>query len=205
MKLSALLLFAAASTAIAQSTGASSNLSPGQIEATGDVSSAAAATVIITGSETTKDLQAASDRVNQVGCPVVLTSAWLSPYLMLLRDGMTPSPDTVRDGSGIDLRFRNASGKEIRSMELDAVFLAKKSIYDLNGVKITLHLTATGTDSIDSTFEHLRHLPLPAKTNPVLVDNVSLEQVTFADGSVWTAKGDGFCGFAPNGLKEIAK
>ena len=177
MKLSALLLlFAAAFTAIAQSTAAPSqaNLSPSQIAITGD---------------------------NQVGCPVVLTSAWLTPYLMLLRAGSAP----LDDSGGIDLRFRNASGKEIRSMEFDAVFLAKKSIYDINGVKITLHLAATGTDSIDDTFEHLRHLSLPERTNPVLVDNVTLEQVTFADGSVWTAKSDGFCGFAPSQTLPVAR
>ena len=65
MKLSALLLFAAAFTAIAQSTAAPSqaNLSPSQIAIAGD---------------------------NQVGCPVVLTSAWLTPYLMLLRAGAAP-------------------------------------------------------------------------------------------------------------------
>ncbi len=204
MKLSTfLLLFAAASTAIAQSTASSqANLSPGQIGVAGDASSAATATVItLAGSSTTKDLKAAGDRVAQAGCPVVLTSAWLTPYLMLLRDGAA-KPD---DSGGIDLHFRNASGKAIRSMELDAVFLAKRTIYDLNGVKITLHLTATGTESIDNTFEHLRHLPLPAKTNPVLVDRMTLEQVTFADGSVWTSKDDGFCGIEPNSVEQIAK
>jgi hypothetical protein len=144
--------------------------------------------------------QTINDRVSQAECPVVLTSASLTPYLMLLR----ASSGFPLEG-GLDLHFRNASGKEIRSMDFDAVFLAKKTIYDLNGVKVTLHLTADGTGSIDNTFEQLRHLPLPARTNPVLLDRITLEQVTFRDGSVWTAKAVSFCGVEPNGVQQIAK
>jgi hypothetical protein len=34
---------------------------------------------------------------------------------------------------------------------------------------------------------------------------VTLEQVTFADGSVWTAKGDGFCGFSPSQTLPVTR
>jgi hypothetical protein len=141
-----------------------------------------------------KNVQAIIDRADQAGCPVKLTSAGLTPYLLLLRTS-TNAPATQ---GGLDLQFENASGKEIRSMEFDARFLAKKSIYDLKAEKIDLHLTASGTSSIDKTFDHLRHLPLPERTNPVMLSTVMLEQVTFSDGSVWAPANDNYCGISAN-------
>jgi hypothetical protein len=151
-----------------------------------------------------KKLQDLTDRMNQTGCPVVLTSAGLTPYLMLLHASAGSAETPGRD-PGLDLNFRNASGKEIRSMEFDAEFLARKSIYDLNAVKIDLHLTADGTGSVDETFEQLRHLPLPQRSHPVTFQRIELEQVTFADGSVWTPKDDSFCGIGPDRMRTIAR
>jgi hypothetical protein len=143
-------------------------------------------------------------------CPVVLTSAQMTPYLLLLRssDGSSAGNPSVGDPlpgrePGIDLHFRNASGKEIRSVEINAEFLAKESIYDLRAKKIDLHLSAQGTQNIDETLEHLRHLPLPARTHPVVLNHIALEQVTFTDGSVWSPAKDDACGFSPNGSQQI--
>jgi hypothetical protein len=144
------------------------------------------------------------------GCPVVLTSAQMTPYLLLLRssDGSSVGNPSAGDSlpgrePGIDLHFRNASGKEIRAVELDAEFLAKESIYDLRAKKLDLHLSAQGTQSIDETLEHLRHLPLPARTHPVVLSHIALEQVTFTDGAVWSPAKDDACGFSPNGSQQI--
>jgi len=145
-------------------------------------------------------LQKMMDRVTQANCPVVLTSAWLAPRLQLLR-----STDTS-GGNGIDLEFRNASGKEIRSMELSANILVKKSIYDLNYLpSVRLHLTATGIQTIDSAFAQLRRLSLPSEMHPSLVEGVTLEQVTFEDGSVWSPKNDQYCGLKPDAMRSIAR
>jgi hypothetical protein len=144
-------------------------------------------------------------RMNRVGCPVVLTSAQMTPYLMLLKTSPNSS-DRSTDlgrGPGIDLDFRNASGKEIRSIELDAEFLAKQSIYDLQAEKIELHLTAEGTRDINEALDHLRHLPLPQSTHPVVLNQIQLEQVTFTDGSVWTPIQGDSCRFSPNAAQQI--
>jgi len=140
------------------------------------------------------------DRLSQATCPVELTSAWLTPHMMLLNSA---SPSS---GNGVDLEFRNASGKEIRSMELSATILVKKSIYDLKYLPaIQLDLTAYGTSSVDETFTQLRHLSLPTGIHPALVQDLTLQQVTFADGSVWTGRGDQHCGFTPGQTLPVAR
>jgi hypothetical protein len=142
--------------------------------------------------------QQLTDRINQAGCPVVLTSAEMTPYLMLLRASGGPATQ-----GGLDLRFRNTSGKEIQSIELGAEFLAKKSIYDLRTDKLEVHLTAQGTRDINDAFDHLRHLPLPERSHPVMLNRIQLEHVTFTDGSIWTPVRDDACGFSPNRAQEI--
>jgi hypothetical protein len=140
------------------------------------------------------------ERAMQANCPVVLTSAWLVPRLQLLKWG------DAANGNGIDLEFRNASGKEIRSIDLSATILVKKSIYDLGHLPpVHLHLTAYGTRNIDSAFDEIRRLTLPSNLHPAVVDGIRLEQVTFADGSVWTAKADKYCGLTPDPMRSIAR
>ncbi|MGA7312609.1 MAG: hypothetical protein WBX22_01440, partial [Silvibacterium sp.] len=142
---SVLLLLAAVPTCVAQSNSASPQATPSldpnpkmgivddeSIRVAADFAAAAA----------TKESQKTMDRINQADCPVVLASAGLTPYLMLLHT----SGETANNG-GLDLEFRNASGKEIRSMEFSAEILVKKSIYDLDSLRIHLHLTAYGTAS----------------------------------------------------------
>ena len=137
-------------------------------------------------------------QTHQAGCPVVLTSAEMTPYLMLLRASGGPATQ-----GGLDLKFRNASGKEIQSMALQAEFLAKKSIYDLRTDKLEVHLTAQGTRDMNDALDHLRHLPLPERSHPVMLNRIQLEQVTFTDGSIWTPVKDDACGFSPNPAQEI--
>lgn len=134
---------------------------------------------------------------DQSGCPVVLTSAQLSPYLMLVRD------KAGTGGPGLDLQFRNASGKSIGSIQLSVHIVAKQSIYDLRGNSIELQLTAYGSRSVDSTFAELRHLSLPQGIHPILVEGITLQQVIFEDGSVWTPMRDNSCRFSPNAAQQI--
>jgi hypothetical protein len=140
------------------------------------------------------------DRVNQASCPVVLTSAGLTPHLMLV--------DTPRDSAanGLDLEFRNTSGKEIRLMQFSAKILVKKSKYDLDYLPpIRVYLTAEGTRTVDATFAQLRHLSLPGDIHPTLVQGITLEQVTFEDGSVWTPVGNQYCGLKPDPMLSIVR
>jgi hypothetical protein len=139
-----------------------------------------------------------SDRNSQEGCPVVLTSAGLAPYLMLLREG----GEEGKSG-GIDLEFRNASGRAIGSMEFTAHLIAKRSKYDLGGSSVFLNLTAYGSRSIDSTFTELRRLSLPENIHPVIVEDIALRQVIFEDGSVWAPEKDRRCRLSPGGAWQI--
>ncbi|MBB6146338.1 hypothetical protein HNQ77_004310 [Silvibacterium bohemicum] len=134
----------------------------------------------------------------QEGCPVVLTSAGLAPYLMFLREG----GDEGGSG-GIDLQFRNASGKAIGSMEFTAHLIAKQSKYDLGGSSVFLNLTAYGSRSVDSTFTELRRLSLPENIHPVIVEDIALRQVIFEDGSAWAPAKDRRCSFSPGGAWQI--
>jgi hypothetical protein len=141
-----------------------------------------------------------TERSMQANCPVVLTSAWLAPRLQLLKSGDSSSQN------GLDLEFQNTSGKEIRSMELSATILVKKTIYDL-GYLPPVHVTLTvyGSRNLDSAFNELRRLTLPSNLHPAVVDGVRLEQVIFADGSVWTPKTSQYCGLTPDPMRSIAR
>ncbi len=195
MKLSALLLLGAfACTGTAQSNPASA---PNQ-NLTVDARAVARAANAMAASARLKDLDKMMDRISQANCPVVLTSAWLAPRLQLL------GSDETSASNGIDLGFRNASGKEIRSMELSATILVKKSIYDLAYLPpVHLSLTASGTRNIDSAFDELQRLTLPNQMHPALVDSVRLEQVTFDDGSVWSPATSQYCGLKAGSMRNV--
>jgi len=205
MKLPSILLLAVATSICAAQSAAAVPQSPPSLNQNptvaivdnGALSRTAAAAA---AAMATKELRKTMDRVNQAICPVVLTSAGLTPYLMLL--------NTSRDASGnsLDLEFRNASGKEIRSMEFSARILVKRSIYDLDYLPaIRLSLTASGTRSVDATFAQLRRLSLPEDIHPTLVEGITLEQVTFADGTTWTSRGNQSCSFSPSRMLQVGR
>ena len=197
MKLSALLLFAGlASACVAQSNPAA----PSNDNVTVDDQALSRAAAAMAASARLKDLDRMMDRISHANCPVVLTSAWLAPRLQQVRSDQDPG------GNGIDLEFQNASGKAIRSMELSATILVKKSIYDLGYLPpVRLSLTAYGTRNIDSTFAELRRLSLPTEMHPALVESIRLEQVTFDDGSLWSSTADQYCGLTPDPMRSIAR
>lgn len=203
MKLSVLRL-AVASTCLAQIKPATPPAapSPNQIQSIAVVDDQALTRTVaaVATAANVDQLQKMLDRVNQASCPVVLTSAGLTPHLMLV--------DTPRDSAanGLDLEFRNTSGKEIRLMQFSAKILVKKSKYDLDYLPpIRVYLTAEGTRTVDETFAQLRHLSLPGDIHPTLVQGITLEQVTFEDGSVWTPVGNQYCGLKPDPMLSIVR
>lgn len=153
-----------------------------------------------------RNLQEYSDQMaggRQSGCPVVLTGAGLTPYILRL----TSATDATGEVGGVDLEFRNASGKAIRSIEFLAEIRIKRSILDLDylpqPVEVRLQVMTTGTIVVDENFSQLRHLALPKMRYPTLLSSVSPEQVTFADGSVWVPKTDDACGFSPSRTLQV--
>lgn len=196
MKLSALLLLGAFACACAAQSSPAASSNQNLTVDDQAVSRAAAAAA----ADQLKELEKKIQRMTQAECPVVLTSAWLAPRLQLLKSGDDP------DANGIDLEFRNASGKAINSMQLSATILVKKSIYDLGYLAPAhLSLTAYGSRNIDAAFAELRRLTLTTQMHPVLVDSVRLEQVTFEDGSVWSPATDQYCGLKPDPMRSIAR
>ncbi len=138
----------------------------------------------------TLDLQAAPVMPeSQSGCPVVLTSAhlnWPASYLPVTTAENVTQPNLA-------LNFRNSSGKAIRSVSITARFLAKQSIYQLDASAFDLRLTFSGVDAADKAAEQLREIRLPKKMYAYGVTRVALDQVTFADGSFWSAFGHTNC------------
>jgi hypothetical protein len=50
---------------------------------------------------------------------------------------------------------------------------------------------------MDKTFAQSLHLSLPQQILPTMVEKLTVEEVTFADGSIWTPATDSYCGLAP--------
>jgi hypothetical protein len=129
------------------------------------------------------DLQAVPLPESQAGCPVVLTSArlnWPASYLPVTSAEKVMAPNLA-------LGFHNSSGKPIRSTTITARFLGKQSLYQLDANAFDLRLTFSGVDAADKAAEQLREIRLPEKMYAYGVTRVSLEQVTFADGTFWMA------------------
>ncbi|HEY1501457.1 MAG TPA: hypothetical protein VGF88_17920 [Acidobacteriaceae bacterium] len=121
--------------------------------------------------------------LGQAGCPVLLTSAhlnWPASYLPVTSAENVKQPNLA-------LGFQNTSGKGIRSATITARFLGKQSVYQLDANAFDLRLTFSAVDAADKAAEQLREIRLPEKMYAYGVTRVSLEQVTFADGTFWVA------------------
>ncbi|HEX3662846.1 MAG TPA: hypothetical protein VHU89_15535 [Acidobacteriaceae bacterium] len=100
------------------------------------------------------------------------------------------------------LGFENPSGKAIRSVSITAGFTGKTNKYQLDASAFELHLTFSGADSPDKTSEQLREIRLPEKMVAYGVTRVSLDQVTFDNGTVWSAIGHSNCALNVAGSAE---
>jgi hypothetical protein len=136
------------------------------------------------------DLQAVpQSSPDQTGCPVMLTQAhlnWPATYLPATAAEKATEPNLA-------LGFQNLSGKAMRSASITARFIGKASKYQMDANAFELHLTFSGVDSADKTAEQLREIRLPAKMYAYGVTRISLDQVTFDDGTVWRAVGHSNC------------
>jgi len=118
----------------------------------------------------------------QIGCPLYLESAFASSAA-----GLLPIDARVHGGGMLSLHFRNQSGKAIRSAAVTAHLRVKTNIYDLDAHALDLRLTVSGTSRVDKALSQAESLTLPQNIYPFGVARVTLDQVTFEDGSVWTA------------------
>jgi hypothetical protein len=147
------------------------------------------------------EAQTLADRMNQAGCPLFLKSASVAPEA-----GYLPVTAQNRQDGALDLHFRNQSGKPIASASITAQVNVKTNIYALDAHPLQLRLTLSGTQDLDKTLDQFQHIVLPPHVYLFGVARVTLDQVTFADGSVWTASPrNNVCRTGPMNMEQIAR
>ncbi|MGC2618041.1 MAG: hypothetical protein WA414_03315 [Acidobacteriaceae bacterium] len=122
------------------------------------------------------------DQMNQVGCPLYLKSASVAPAAELL-------PVSMRNGGdgALNLQFRNQSGKAIRFATITAHLKVKTNVYALDARPLEVQLSFSGTRDLDKEADQLTHIALPGHVYLFGVMAVTLDQVTYADGTFWIA------------------
>ena len=133
--------------------------------------------------------------VRQMWCPVDLVSATIDTPARYL-----PVTTPEANSGSLDLTFRNAADRKIKSAALSVQVKAKKSIYDLDAYTLTTHLEISGIEVASG--ELSRRLPLPVPAFGVA--QVILESVTYADGSIWSRKSSSGCRLNGQALARVA-
>jgi len=85
------------------------------------------------------------------------------------------------------------SGKQIRSIGLAAELRAKRNRYDLDATTVDVHLTIS--DLIEQEKADLSRT-LVLTVEAFGLEQIRLEQVSYADGSIWLANHKNNCSFA---------
>lgn len=141
------------------------------------------------------------DRADQPSCPLMLTSAAVAPPA-----GVLPVAARTRGDGVLALHFRNQSGKAIQSAAITARLRVKTNVYALDATPLEMRLAFSGGSDPDKAVDQLTHIPLPSHVYLFGVARVTLDQVTFADGSVWSARGSNSCAVGgPGSLRVEAK
>ena len=127
----------------------------------------------------------------QAGCPIAFTDVSLKASARIM-----PVHAEMEPASSLAFQYRNQSGKDIRSITVRAELQIKRSVYDLDSITIARDLTLT-EDGAET-------LPLHLITYGL--GTVTLEQVAFADGTIWSATTDNGCSYRnPNTSEKIAE
>ncbi len=137
-------------------------------------------------------------QTSQTGCPVVLTQAhlnWPATFMPVTAAEKVTEPNLA-------LGFQNPSGKAIRSVSITARFMGKSSKYQLDASAFEMRLMFSGSGSADSAAEELREIRLPQKMFVYGVTRIALDQVTFSDGTFWSAIGHSNCALNVTGSAE---
>jgi len=138
------------------------------------------------------------DPLPQRVCPLDFTAASVTSPA-----GYLPVSQRRPDDGTLTLHFRNESGKTVQSASITATVKVKTNIYALDAHPIALQLTFTGAD-INRDLDQLRQIQLPRHFYVFGLAQVSLERVTYADGTSWTAPPQGnSCRTNGLGIKNI--
>lgn len=130
----------------------------------------------------------------QQDCPVRFTKVSLrnQAHIMLIRPNGAP-------GGDLAFQYQNQSGKTIQSMIVRVSLKVKRNVYALDTTDIQLEMMLTGK-GLEET------LPLDAREYVYAVHGLTLERVSYADGSIWTASAQNTCRYeGAAGAEEIGK
>lgn len=126
----------------------------------------------------------------QSGCPVAFTDVSLTrnAHYMPVKQGTTPD-------NSLTFKYKNDSGKQIESISIRVELNVKRSIYDLDATTITRNMTLTGTSG--------EVLPLKS-LHTYGLGSVTLEQVSYVGGDVWTPGTNKNCRYtSPDSSEQI--
>lgn len=137
----------------------------------------------------------------QSGCPLYLSAASVAGPA-----GYLPVDERRPDDGRLTLHFRNQSGKAIRSASLTATVKVKTNIYDLDAHPIVLQLSFSGTGDVDRDLNQLTQITLPRHYYVFGLATVTLDRVTYADGTGWSAPPqNNYCRVNSQASEKIAK
>jgi hypothetical protein len=138
--------------------------------------------------------QSALALLSQQGCPVRFTDVSLlgSGHIMLTRQDASSSGD-------LSFQYQNESGKTIQSLAVRVTLKLKHDVYALDATDFTLDMTLTG-QGLQET------LPLNVSGYVYGLNHVTLERVSYSDGTAWSAADENSCRYEKSGTtQEIAK
>lgn len=118
---------------------------------------------------------------SRAGCPVAFTNVALETKARL----MPVQLGQPQDGS-LSFSYENQSGKQIQSIAVRVELRVKKSVYDLDATPIALDMMLTGKSAQEK---------LPLAVRAYGFTRVTLQQVTYSDGTIWTPGDKLHCGY----------
>ena len=135
----------------------------------------------------------------QTGCPLYLSTASVAAPA-----GYLPVGQRRPDDGTLTLHFRNQSGKAIRSASITAAVKVKTNIYDLDAHPVPLHLTFSSSGDADRDLDQLTQIELPPHYYVFGLAQVSLDRVTYTDGTSWAnPKPGNYCSTNGQGVRQI--
>ena len=132
--------------------------------------------------------------VEQSPCPVRFTDVSLKTkgHMMLVHPENSPDGDLA-------FQYENQSGKTIQSIAVRVALKVKQNVYALDTTDLTIDMALTGK-GLEET------LPLNIRGQVYAVNHVTLERVSYTDGTTWAASAGNTCRYEKQrGAEEIGK
>jgi hypothetical protein len=134
---------------------------------------------------------------NGENCPITFTSARLDRPAEYM-----PVASTAKFSSSLHLSYSIPWEKPIATVQLTGHLLVKQNRYALDATSIAIPLTFTPEMGEEINAE----ARIPLSRNVVGFNRLTLDSITYQDGTVWrAAKEHRLCSFASHGTEKVAK